>query len=123
MKPVEILLIEDNAGDILLMRQVLASEPFQISVRVAMDGQQALQMIARDFRPDLIILDLKLPQVSGLSFLEGCPAHVPVVVFTSSTNPEDRQRAFDLGVKEFVQKSSDLTEFAQQVSKIVRSVN
>ena len=122
MKPVEVLLVEDNAGDILLIRQALGREPFPISIHVAVDGKQAMQMLdARQFEPDLVILDLNIPKVSGLSVLECTQPEVPVVVFTSSSNPQDRQCSFDLGAKDYVQKPTDFGEFVQQVSKIVRT--
>ena len=121
MKSIEVLLIEDNSGDILLIRQTLAHEPFPVKVRVAMDGKQAMQILAdRNVDPDLIILDLDIPKISGLSLLECNHVTKPVVVFTSSTRAQDRQCAFELGAKEFVQKPSDLDEFARQVSRIVR---
>lgn len=122
MKPVEVLLVEDNAGDILLIRQVLAREPFPISIHVAVDGKQAIQMLAaREFQPDLVILDLNIPNPSGLAVLECIETEVPAVVFTSSSNPQDRQYSFDLGAKDYVQKPTDLREFVQQVSQIVRT--
>lgn len=121
MKSIEVLLIEDNSGDILLIRQTLAHEPFPVKVRVAMDGKQAMQILAdRNVEPDLIILDLDIPKISGLSLLECNHVTKPVVVFTSSSRAQDRQCAFELGAKEFVQKPSDLDEFARQVSRIVR---
>jgi two-component system response regulator len=80
-----------------------------------------MQMLAaRQFKPDLVILDLNIPTVSGLSFLECSQPDVPVVVFTSSTDPQDRRCSFELGAKEFVQKPTDLGEFVRQVSQIVR---
>jgi len=121
-KPLEVLLIEDNAGDILLIHQVLAGERFPVSIHVAVDGKQAMQMLAaRQFEPDLVILDLNLPKISGLSFLECTQPDVPVVVFTSSNNPLDRQSSFELGAKDYVQKPTDLGEFAQVVSQMVRN--
>ena len=122
MKPVEVLLVEDNAGDILLIRQALAGEHFPISIHVAVDGKQAMQMLAaRQFEPDLVILDLNIPKMSGLSVLECTQPEVPVVVFTSSSDPLDRQCSFDLGVKDYVEKPTDLREYVQQVSQIVRT--
>src|SRR5579863_2211366 len=122
MKPVEVLLVEDNAGDILLIRQALGREPFPISIHVAVDGKQAKQMLdGPQFEPDLVILDLNIPKVSGLSVLECTQPEVPVVVFTSSSNPQDRQCSFDLGAKDYVQKPTDFREFVQQVSQIVRT--
>lgn len=121
MKPVEILLVEDNAGDILLIQQALAREPFPISVHVAVDGKQAIQMLSdRHFRPDLVILDLSLPRMPGMAVLERTRHEIPVVVFTTSPDPADRRCAFELGAKEYIQKPSDLTEYGTLVSQMVR---
>ena len=120
MKPIEVLLVEDQAGDILLIKQILAEESFPVHVRVAMDAPQAMDVLAqRRLEPDLVILDLNLPKISGLSVLERCHTDVPVVVFTSSSNPQDRQRSLELGAKEFVQKPTDLREYSRAVSEFV----
>jgi DNA-binding response OmpR family regulator len=119
MTPIELLLVEDNAGDILL---ILAGESFPISIHVAVDGKQAIQILAaRQFNPDLVILDLNIPKLAGLSVLEGIEPDVPVVVFTSSSSPLDRQCSFELGAKDYVQKPTDLREYMRQVSQIVRT--
>jgi CheY-like chemotaxis protein len=115
-----VFLIEDNAGDILLIRQILQEQPLPIRVHVARDGAQALFMLAEgQFQPDLILLDLNLPRVSGNWFLARSKPDVPVVVFSSSSNPADRLDSMELGAKEFVQKPTDLQEYADQVSRIV----
>jgi two-component system, chemotaxis family, response regulator Rcp1 len=122
VKPIEVLLAEDNPGDILLIRHALRAEPFNIHVCTAVDGEQAIQMLAEEsFRPDLIIIDLNLPKLSGFSILERYRADIPIVVFSSSSNPAERQRSLDLGAKDFVQKPTDLSEFARAVSQMVRS--
>ena len=116
-----IFVIEDNAGDVLLIRQILQQQRIPIQVHVARDGAQALFMLAEGrFQPDLILLDLNLPMVSGSWFLERSKPEAPVVVFSSSSNPADIQDSTELGAKEFVQKPSDLQEYAERVSRIVR---
>jgi CheY-like chemotaxis protein len=116
-----IFLIEDNAGDVLLIRQILQEQEIPVRIHVARDGSQALFMLAEGlFQPDLILLDLNLPKISGFWFLERSKPQVPVVVFTSSSNPADVQGSVELGAKEFVQKPSDLQEYAERVSRIVR---
>ncbi len=116
-----IFLIEDNAGDVLLIRQILQQQQIPVRIHVARDGSQALFMLAEGrFQPDLILLDLNLPKVSGSWFLERSKPKVPVVVFSSSSNPADIQGSVDLGAKEFVQKPTDLEEYAERVSRIVR---
>ena len=116
-----IFVIEDNAGDVLLIRQILQQQQIPVRVHVARDGAQALFMLAEArFQPDLILLDLNLPKVSGCWFLERSKPEVPVVVFSSSSNPADIQGSVELGAKEFVQKPTDLEEYAERVSRIVR---
>ena len=121
MRPVEILLIEDNAGDILLVRQALARELIRTDMHVAVDGEQAIHMlIRRDFEPDVVILDLNLPKLSGLSFLKLVHRSVPIVVFSSSCSDDDIRQSYELGVRDFVTKPSDLESYRQAVSYIVR---
>ena len=122
VKPIKILLVEDSPGEILLIRQVLARESVPVSVRVAVDGKQAIAILAAgQFKPDLVLLDLSLPKLSGLSVLEHCRPHVPVVVFSSSINPDDIQRSFELGVRDFIPKPSDLESYSRVVSYIVHT--
>jgi CheY-like chemotaxis protein len=116
-----IFLIEDNAGDVLLIRQILQQQQIPVRIHVARDGAQALFMLAEGrFQPDLILLDLNLPKVSGYCFLEQSKSKVPVVVFSSSSNPADIQGSVELGAKEFVQKPTDLQEYAECVSRIAK---
>ena len=121
VRPIELMVVEDQAGDVLMIRQALAGERIPVSIHVAVDGKQAVDMLAgRHFDPDLILLDLKLPKLDGLSVLERSRPNVPVVVFTSSGRPTDIQRSFELGVKDFVQKPLDADEYSRVVSYIVR---
>lgn len=116
-----VFLIEDNAGDILLIRSILREQGIPIRVHVARDGAEAMFMLAEGrFKPDLILLDLNLPRISGNWFLRRSKLEVPVVVFTSSTNQADIQEMTELGAKEFVQKPSDLQEYANRISRIVQ---
>ena len=120
MKPVELLLVQDKVGDILLMHEALTRESSPISVRVAGSGKQAIQALAeRDFRPDFVIFDLKLPKRSAFSLLKKHHPSVPVVVFTSS-NRLDRNKAIQLGAEEIVRKPSGLTEYCRTISRIIR---
>jgi two-component system, chemotaxis family, response regulator Rcp1 len=122
LKHIEVLVIEDESGDILLMKQALAREPVPISIHVAVDGKQAWEILERgEFKPEVIILDLNLPKLSGLGFLQSYKPQAPVIVFTSSSNPHDRERALALGAKEYIEKPSDLGEYTRLVSQIVRN--
>lgn len=122
LKHIEVLVIEDESGDILLMKQALAREPVPISIHVAVDGKQAWEILERgEFKPEVIILDLNLPKLSGLGFLQRYKPEAPVIVFTSSSNPHDRERALALGAKEYIEKPSDLGEYTRLVSQIIRN--
>jgi CheY-like chemotaxis protein len=127
MTVAEILLVEDNAGDVVLMRRALEQCPIAISMRVARDGDQALRVLADPaFHPQLIILDLHMPRVTGHAVLERyanlehyANRDVPVVVFSSSRNDVEMQRTLLLGAREYVHKPVALQEFSGAVQGIV----
>lgn len=122
MKSMEILLVEDNAGDAVLIRQVLADAAVPVNLHIVRDGEQALTLLSDpDFRPALIILDLNIPRISGPALLERWKSqNIPVVVFSSSLNEAERVRVLELGAREFVQKPTDMDAFAEAVSGIVK---
>jgi DNA-binding response OmpR family regulator len=122
MKPVEVLLVEDNAGDTLLIQQTLAEGPIPVKIHVARDGEQALQMLDNpEFQPGLVILDLNLPRIPGSVVLERYQnKKAPVVIFTSSWNEAEINRALNLGAREFAQKPTDLQTFSDVICGIVK---
>jgi len=117
----EILLAEDNAADVYLIREALKQCGVDAAVRTATDGREFLELIATSdgaWRPDLIILDLNLPRHDGIEILQKLKstetfAAVPVVVLTSSDSPRDRDAAIELGATRFLRKPSDLDQFLQ----------
>ena len=120
LRSAQILLIEDGAGDVLLFKQVISQASLLVRLRVAMDGEQALQVLADpEYEPNLIILDLNIPKISGLEILERCRPRAHVVVFTWSSNPIEIRRATELGVREFVQKPNDFDKFAEMVVRMI----
>lgn len=121
MRPVEVLLVEDNAGDALLTRQSLNECHSPVRLHIARDGEQALQILAeRHFTPDVIILDLNIPRISGLSLLERFrDRDIPIVIFSSSWNQLEIDRALQLGAREFIKKPMDIQEFTDAVCGIV----
>jgi CheY-like chemotaxis protein len=121
MKPVEILLVEDNAGDTLLIGEVLRECSTPIKLHVARDGMQALLMLAsRLVKPDLVILDLNMPNISGHAMLEKYHPHdVPFVVFSSSWNDSDAKRSLASGAREFVRKPTELQAYKDAVEGMI----
>src|ERR1700730_264018 len=124
MNPSEVLLVEDCAGDALLVGQALVDCPTPVHLHIARDGEQALQLLEQpDFKPDLIILDLNIPKISGYTVLALQPPKknkTPVVVFSASENEADVSRALSLGAQDFVHKQMDLDEYKSAVSGMVQ---
>src|ERR1700681_155860 len=116
-RPVQVLPIEDSAGDALLMGQIVAESPVPIKLVIARDGLQALTILDDfAFQPALIILDLNIPLISGHALLERNPRKdIPVVIFSVSDDQRDIQRAIALGAREYIQKPMNLQAYKQAV--------
>ena len=115
----EILLAEDNPGDVLLFREVLNHRGLGCNLVVAADGQKAFTRLqdeaGSNWRPDLIVLDVNLPKANGDAVMGHVRRQpwlnsVPVIMLTYSASPADRAAAMGLGATLYVQKSSDLNE-------------
>lgn len=107
VRDLKILLVEDDPGDQLLLRQALAGQPLT-ELTVCDTGTAALEYLHGTI-PDLILLDLRLPGVDGfdvLKWIRQSDRHrdTPVVVLTGTESPEDRQRAYDLDATTFLTK-------------------
>jgi len=117
-EPIHLLLIEDNPGDVLLVRESLRQCSLPVDVTIAEDGTQARDVLNSGFEPDLIIVDLNIPRMDGYAFMEQLgPSETPIVVFTLAI--EGAERALALGAREIVQKPSEYTAFVEAVCKIV----
>ncbi len=118
----EILLVEDNAGDTVLIRQILGEAPVPVNLHIARDGEQALTMLNGGyFHPALIILDLNIPCITGPALLERWQGRdVPVVVFSSSVDAAERERVLALGAREFIHKPTDMGAYAREVLGIIK---
>jgi CheY-like chemotaxis protein len=128
----QILLAEDNQGDVLLVQQALEEHHIPHELHVVADGEEALRFVAHMGKtgeapcPDVLLLDLNLPKTDGPQVLNEfrrhpeC-AHVPVIVVTSSDLPKDRAHIDALGVSCYFRKPTDLDAFLQ-LGAIVRKV-
>ena len=115
-------MVEDNAGDALLVGQAVKDCPIPVKLTIAHDGEQALSMLSeRGFEPNLIILDLNMPKIPGHVLLQRYDAKTtPIVVFSAYWNDVDLDRAFALGVREYVQKPTDLEVFKTAVCGMIQ---
>lgn len=128
-RPVEILLVEDNPGDVRLTREALKEGKVRNNLSVVTDGVEALAYLRREgkyaeaVRPDLILLDLNLPRRDGREVLAEIKADtrlrlIPVVILTSSQAEQDIARAYDLHANCYVTKPVDLDQFIKVVNSI-----
>jgi CheY-like chemotaxis protein len=117
----EILLVEDNAGDTVLIRQILAESGVPVKLHIARDGEQALTMLGGGyFHPALVILDLNIPCITGPALLERWQGwDIPVVVFSSSVDPAERERVLALGAREFIHKPTNMSVYTREVQGII----
>ena len=127
-----LLLVEDNPSDIALTRRALERGRIANELVVAEDGQEALDYLygagpwtGRDPSdiPALVLLDLKLPRISGLDVLrriraERCTRRLPVVILTSSGEDRDLASGYDLGVNSYIRKPVDFNEFTGTIEKL-----
>lgn len=116
--PIKVLLVDDHLFDSVLTMQAMADCRIAHKFVAASDGQEALDALAKhDF--DLILLDIKMPRVDGLEFLQrlrrNAASVIPVIVLSSSNLEVDRQRAFSLNAIEYVHKAIDYSEFKDQL--------
>jgi CheY-like chemotaxis protein len=127
---IEILLVEDDPGDVLMTREALDQSKLVHDIQVVDNGEQALEFLRREGeyrdarRPDLILLDLNLPRLSGsevLGVIKDDPdlRSIPVVVLTTSDAEEDVLRSYQLHANAYVTKPVDFDSFV----KVVRQVD
>jgi two-component system, chemotaxis family, response regulator Rcp1 len=128
-RPIEILLVEDNPGDVRLTKEALREGKVANNLSVAVDGVEALAFLRREgphanaARPDLVLLDLNLPRKDGREVLAEIKQDVdlrriPVVVLTTSKAEEDILKTYDLHANCYIAKPVDLEQFIRVVKSI-----
>lgn len=128
-RPVELLLIEDNPGDVRLIRGALAEARSPNNLHIVADGEKATAFLKRrgEFadaaRPELVILDLNLPRKDGREVLAEIRAdpelgRIPVVVLTTSDDEQDIVRAYELHASCYLTKPVDLEQFLETIRLI-----
>jgi CheY-like chemotaxis protein len=119
---IEVLYVEDSAGDVLIMGHVLREFLHSVNLSIARDGAEALAMLADErFKPDLIILDLNLPVLSGFEVLErNARKEIPIIIFSASMQASDVERTLSLGARKYVHKPFDLQSYRDAVLGMIR---
>ncbi|MEM8908853.1 MAG: response regulator [Bacteroidota bacterium] len=128
-RPVNILLIEDNPGDVRLTQEAFKEGSMSINLKVKMDGVEAIKYLKNEdpneeyITPDLILLDLNLPKRDGREVLEEIKSHntlkrIPVVVLTTSNAEQDILKSYNLHVNCYINKPVDFDKFFDIIQKI-----
>jgi CheY-like chemotaxis protein len=128
-KPIEILIVEDNEGDVGLMEEVFEEAKIRNKLHVAEDGEEAMLYLrgkgrfSGSPRPDIIILDLNLPNKDGREVLREIKedknlTNIPVIVLTTSNAEKDILSAYDLHANAYVTKPIDFDQFIKVVGSI-----
>ena len=124
--PMEILLVEDDPGNVLLTQEALGENKYPVIIHDVPDGVAAMAFLRREppysdvLRPDLVLLDLNLPKKDGREVLAEIKAdpdlrRIPVVVLTTSAAEADVLRSYDLHANAYVQKPLDMDQFVDVI--------
>jgi CheY-like chemotaxis protein len=130
-RPLEILLVEDNPGDVFLFARALESGAPPCRLRTVANGKEAVDFLkktgsyAEETRPDLVVLDLNLPLLSGrevLKKIKSDPAlqEIPVVIFSSSSDPRDVHQSYQLQANAYLVKDAAADRFRDIVLALAR---
>jgi CheY-like chemotaxis protein len=128
-QPLEILLVEDNPGDVRLILEALKQGKIKNAVNVAEDGEEAMLFLTKSGgysdkpRPDLVLLDLNLPRKDGREVLAEIKSDpqlrtIPVIILTSSTAEQDVLNTYKLHANCYITKPVDLDQFMAVVKSI-----
>ena len=131
-QPIRILLVEDSSDDVFFFRRAIQKCGLSAVMTIVMDGVEAIDYLLHQGKfgdqaahppPDIMFLDLKLPHVNGFEVLERMKQHAecpspPVVVLTSSSHPEDQERAEALGALLFLTKPPTPEQLRQVLQKV-----
>jgi len=129
-KPVKILLVEDNIGDVGLIEEVFEEAKIKNILHVAQDGEEAVLFLRgkgkllSSSRPDIIILDLNLPKKDGREVLREIKEdeklqNIPVIILTSSSAEKDILQAYELHANAYVTKPLDFNQFIKVVESLI----
>jgi two-component system response regulator len=129
IKPISLLLVDDDQGDVELTLEVMEMSKIKLDVNVVSDGVEAMQYLKKEgdfqqaIRPDLILLDLNMPRKNGKEVLQEIRQHpslrtIPIVILTTSDADEDIMNTYTLGANCYITKPVGLAQFQKEVEAI-----
>ncbi len=121
-----ILIVEDDDIDVMMVTRCFAELNISSELIIAENGEEALDILLKSDnkpRPNLVLLDINMPKMNGLEFLEKFKKiehfkHTPVVILTASKEEKDILRSYELGIAGYLTKSIEYAEFMQNISII-----
>jgi CheY-like chemotaxis protein len=131
MKEISILLVEDNDDDRFLTMRLIRKLPFHLRVETSKNGEEAIKRILGEDSaplPALVLLDLQLPKISGISLLSSIrekysQADLPVIVLSSSDNPRDLKLCNEMGISGYLSKPLDPSELQGYIEPLTRPLH
>lgn len=119
-RPLKLLLVEDNPADQEIARRVISSAKGRCTLQTADDGQAALEYLEIGELPDLVLMDINMPRLSGFEALRrmkenGALCHIPVMMLTTSPQESDVLEAYRLGCSSYVLKPVDIPQFSSML--------
>lgn len=129
MRPIEILLVEDNPGDVVLTQESLSEGKLNNKLNIVVDGEMALNYVYKlngfeeVITPDIILLDLNLPKIDGREVLQRLKSdpgfkHIPIIILSSSEAASDILTSYDLQANCFISKPVQLDDFMRVIQTI-----
>jgi len=121
-----LLLVDDDTDDHEIFRSALSHIEDQITLLCASNGQAALQMLsAQETLPDFIFLDLNMPRMGGIQFLSEIKKSellrsIPVIVYSTSNHPHDKDRSLQAGAERFVTKPAKFSELCSMIESVIK---
>ncbi|MEO8823919.1 MAG: response regulator [Ginsengibacter sp.] len=129
MKPIRILLVEDNEGDVILTTEAFESAKVLTEISVVRDGKSAMEYLKKEGdyfnvdEPDLMLLDLNLPRKNGLEVLQFVKTnsklmHIPVIILSTSSSKRDIDKCYENFANCYITKPVDIESFFSVISRI-----
>ncbi|HXC93437.1 MAG TPA: response regulator [Geobacteraceae bacterium] len=131
MKEISILLVEDNDDDRFLTMRLIRKLSFPLRIETSRNGEEAIKRILgenADPLPSLVLLDLQLPKISGISLLSSIrekysQSELPVIVLSSSDNPRDLKLCNEMGISGYLSKPLDPSELLGHLDALTRPLH
>jgi len=128
MKEIRVLLVEDNDDDRFLTMRLIRKLPFPLRIETSKNGEEALKRVLGekvDHLPTLVLLDLQLPKISGISLLSSIrgkysQSDLPVIVLSSSDNPRDLKTCSEMGISGYLSKPLDPLELQGYIEALTQ---